>query len=752
MKILITCLICVVTLMHLQSQNSCSAYTGEITFTDTKINGQVFNNPQGKIDIHNTYVLPIEQIENITNELKQLRSLQEGLNRQQLSIAEQQKILKLKEEEIRIEREEIEKDRIGIAQEQEALQLSRQNFSDEINQVETEFDKTVASIPQISTSNSSSPIAIRIQELTIKGEQIIKSTQTCLNNDFQVVPIKDIATGKIIYGFSLDEIRKDPNYVLIDEYSEGYARVKRNNKFGFFDSNGNLMIDFKFDYAENFKNGVALVKYLKKWLLIDIKGKEITIFPKEVEDVTTLSKGTYKCSIGHDKFALFDSKANLISEIFYFIGKFDENGNAIVRQGGYINSFGVLNYHGKIVIPLNNSKIDYFASNKKLFVVEKGSLCGLFDMNGKEVADIKYKEIEPIKNHSVAICKKGSLYGLINSKGKLVLPCKYAEIGTFDTNGYALIRKNATPLYGIVNTSGEIVVDFLYHRIRDLQGSKYKIVTNEAGKSGVLDIENGLQLPMKYGSDTHNPGIYYINNFCLADNDFFYIDNGSFKTVTKLGKDISDKGDFDYYLMNGNYLFRNSSEISKLGSAIKIYKNKALHYNDSIFYLFNAKILRIGAFYSIEKIDENNLVKVRVTSRGYSNFYRLIDTTLSVFRSEEYNFIRLCKNGVYLVESSNKIGYLDKDGMLFIDCKYENGTQDFDTDDTAIVVIDEKFGVVNLNGLEFIPPAFDKIERTKEAFNVFIGDSIFSVSKQGKCISKNVEKYQQIIKQYHQKN
>jgi hypothetical protein len=43
-------------------------------------------------------------------------------------------------------------------------------------------------------------------------------------------------------------------------FSEGLARVKKGNKFGYINTQGKLVIDFIYDDAMDFKNGIALVK------------------------------------------------------------------------------------------------------------------------------------------------------------------------------------------------------------------------------------------------------------------------------------------------------------------------------------------------------------------------------------------------------------------------------------------------------------------------------------------------------------
>jgi hypothetical protein len=71
-----------------------------------------------------------------------------------------------------------------------------------------------------------------------------------------------------------------PEYKFIGEFSDGLFSVRKDNKSGFMDENGKIVIDFKFDVVSGrFFNGAALVKVNDLYGLIDKKGNYI-IEPK----------------------------------------------------------------------------------------------------------------------------------------------------------------------------------------------------------------------------------------------------------------------------------------------------------------------------------------------------------------------------------------------------------------------------------------------------------------------------------------
>ena len=64
-----------------------------------------------------------------------------------------------------------------------------------------------------------------------------------------------------------------PQFYWVDGFSEGLCAVKNyEQKFGFINMKGSIIIDYQFDHAYHFINGVAKVKVKKLWGLIDKKG------------------------------------------------------------------------------------------------------------------------------------------------------------------------------------------------------------------------------------------------------------------------------------------------------------------------------------------------------------------------------------------------------------------------------------------------------------------------------------------------
>ena len=59
-----------------------------------------------------------------------------------------------------------------------------------------------------------------------------------------------------------------------DDFKEGLARVKQDNKWGFVDKSGRLVVPCIYDFCDDFEDGLARVKQSDKWGFIDKTGKE----------------------------------------------------------------------------------------------------------------------------------------------------------------------------------------------------------------------------------------------------------------------------------------------------------------------------------------------------------------------------------------------------------------------------------------------------------------------------------------------
>lgn len=282
----------------------------------------------------------------------------------------------------------------------------------------------------------------------------------------------------------------EPIFDRAGDFSQGRAAVLFGGTIGYIDTSGKIVIPCKYDWSSGFLNGFATVKLAGKYGFIDLDGNEIV-------------------PIKYDF-------------VFSFV-----NGFAIVNQGGTLTEkgflggkFGVIDTLGKEVISpkydyIHSYKMVYFQQKNQLLaevvraskvLIEDGNLIlmnhqvGLINADGKEVLPLKYGEINFTNDGQVWAMKEGR-WGMLDQFGKKMTPFKYDESPYAQTeiegpDSVVLIRVEANSKYGFINLKGEEVIETIYENLFDF--SQNLIAMQLEGKWGFLDFKGKVVVPFIY--------------------------------------------------------------------------------------------------------------------------------------------------------------------------------------------------------------------------------------------------------------
>lgn len=855
------------------AQGECEVYTGDrIDFNNTTVHGTLITNPQGQVIINN-YIQPTENIDQINRQLAELHKLQQQIDAGRLSNEKQLELIRQKEEEMKTQQADIDREKQSVLWEKEKVLEVKNNFNTDFQRAKSEFQTLQSQMPTPSANISSptTPIESIIQEKIVQAEQIIKSTEMCIAQDFEIIPIKDTQTGKITYGFSLEEIRKDPNYILIDDYSEGMARVKRSNKFGYYNQKGELAVDFKYDYAESFRDGLAVVRNIQKWFLIRPDGSTALSFNDDIKSVSSIPSApqTYLCK-GKQGVYLADIKGKRLSDYYQDIAPFDRNGFAMasnpqkglinvkgevaipclydevgaVRDARYVRvklkkDYGIYDMHSKkevlgclylqipdavtnlgvvtdslqrkglinqeyqLLTPCKYKIIKPFDENGRAMVQDMGGLWGYIDQSGKEIISCSLNEV-PVFTDGIAIIqseegfgvmnkeiqivipaihqqilhsgkvdlmivqdKRTNKYGLTNTQGQIIAKPQYDKIAAFDRTGLAVITVGTKQ--GLMDAQGQIIAKPQHDKIAPFDRTGLAVITVEA-KQGLMDTLGLIVLEPVYEEIKNYEGTNY--KLIRLAQQYGLFDGAQKKEVIKaMYKEIKEmkyglivcekesyKSDWFFYDSSAYlkpvttiqnvfpYSIRQFNLQNDISPDIKLYKWGG--FND--YLLFNPKSLRLVVIGTSTPPILNRHGQIVYVPKHELSFL-LLDADLRPVGTTRCSSIEPGDNGTYMVSRGSyaNIGYINTTGELIIDYLYNSGSQPFEAG-SAIVAKGKNYGVVNLNGLEFIPIIFEKIERTANGFKVYKGENIFDVTTEGKCISENKEIYVELVKKYHQ--
>ena len=161
-----------------------------------------------------------------------------------------------------------------------------------------------------------------------------------------------------------------------------------NGKYGFIDNSGNVVIPCKYDYAEGFSEGLALVRLDGKYGFIDKSGNEVV--PCKYDDVHSFSEGLASVSL--------DGK------------------------------YGFIDKSGNVVIPCKYDNASIFSEG--LAPVELDGKYGFIDKSGNVVVPFKYDWAGSFSEGRAHVYLDGK-YGFIDKSGNVVVPCKYDDAGSF---------------------------------------------------------------------------------------------------------------------------------------------------------------------------------------------------------------------------------------------------------------------------------------------------------------------------------
>lgn len=262
-----------------------------------------------------------------------------------------------------------------------------------------------------------------------------------------------------LYGFvdSEDKYIVTPIYKEVD-YNFGYYEgglfkvVDSNDKIGFVNDQGKLIVPCKYDYSQSFEKGYSVVRVAHgefdyKYGLLDSLGKEVTPLKygrlEFYADDNVLVFGSENTS----NVGLMNLKGQiLIPEEYDFWSKNISKG---LWPVGKNDKFGVINLKNEIVVPFEYVMIESYSDALGVAATQKEEYgkYGFIDRTGRIVIPFEYDYGWPTDKY--IIVKKNNKWGIIDIKNTIILPFEYAEIlSTFDKNAW-VIKNDGEKMYEV---------------------------------------------------------------------------------------------------------------------------------------------------------------------------------------------------------------------------------------------------------------------------------------------------------------
>jgi hypothetical protein len=150
--------------------------------------------------------------------------------------------------------------------------------------------------------------------------------------------------------------KEKPVHLRYDEvgsFSNGLARVRINNKYGYIDEAGREVVAAKYDFEGGFRDGLASVRLNTKWGIVDRAGKEI--IPVKYDSVISFRDDGFARVELNGKLGFVDKSGREIAPAKYDALDFYPEGFIAVRIG---RSWGIVDKTGREVVSIECATVD----------------------------------------------------------------------------------------------------------------------------------------------------------------------------------------------------------------------------------------------------------------------------------------------------------------------------------------------------------------------------------------------------------
>ena len=278
----------------------------------------------------------------------------------------------------------------------------------------------------------------------------------------------------------------EPRFESAREFSEGPAVVYLNGKSGFIDTSGKIVIEPKYPVARPFSEGLARVQvsgepysYEGQWGFIDRTGQ--MVIAARFGKLEGVSEEAYDF---HDGLAMIqsggltgfiDKKGNtVIRAHFQYAYPFNE-GLACASEGR--EKWGYIDTTGAWAIAPKFESASLFSAG--FGPVSLDGTCGYVDKTGELKVIPNFKRTK--KDCAVAWGSFddglsrwmiGDKYGFINTRGEVVIKPEYDLTFNF-SEGLAFVEKDGK--YGFVDQTGKMVVEPQFYFAKDFRNGLAKV-------------------------------------------------------------------------------------------------------------------------------------------------------------------------------------------------------------------------------------------------------------------------------------
>jgi hypothetical protein len=519
--------------------------------------------------------------------------------------------------------------------------------------------------------------------------------------------------GLNLIAFPLDSLRRNNRYGTVEDYKEGYSRIRKDQVYGFINLCGEEVITPQYERAEPFNDGRALVKRVD-WFFVSPDGEESEPL-ENLAEAKALAYGISWARLTNGRQVLFDNqfdtKRTFISQLYDGIDPFFKGIKFQVRQGKKV---GIIGADGKEVLPVVYDYIEK-SNTEGVYKVGQNNLIGLVDSNWQVRVPPSILTMTEFNKYGLAVLKTDKGLALIDRKTFKLSPY-YTFIGEFNKFGVATFR-TAKNLMGVMDSTMKILIEPVYASIGEFSETGLAAACYPDGKCGFIHHSGKQQISAKYES------VGSFNQFGLA------VARQKIDNCLKEGATCSVDIVIDE---QGKVIIPYSQEA--------IEKDLRLAVTDSVFsdhYLVVDAVKQDGSLIQKMLINLNTRALITPTPLEMivpldplgvfrvrkDNLWGMIDSTGKVLARTQYKEINRQNEEYYAAQNDkNKWGYLSKKGRPQIAFEYDD-VSSFRAGLAAVSKGRGKWGIINKFNGKIVPCVFKSVDFNEKTMDFEVRDA-----------------------------
>ena len=453
------------------------------------------------------------------------------------------------------------------------------------------------------------------------------------------------------------------------------ASLKRGNKYGAINADGDMTVQPIYDYISPFYEGAAVVKLNNLYGLINTQGK--VIVPIEYRNIYSFYDGLAVAVNSVQQYNYLLPDGSFLLDAFQLREPSYEDQIIGEKDGKY----GCYNKDGSVAIPFEYTSLgtvgDYYR-------VSQNGKFGLIDKEGQIVVALNYENVFP-PQYGLFNVIQGGKQGLLNASGEFVMEPLYDRIGLGVMGGeykYFVVKNG---LNGVLNLDGTpfipiiydtflttvdserltVVKDGLYGEydwngvlVTDLQYSKADYTKWKKSSAFAFDIPQWTQAPLAANTDIVR----------IPDNE---------KTALQL-----EQASTKYLINSGERYYNNTNFMNQLGTYMQVFDD------DTIVGSFS-RPFDPDLFDSIEQTRGPSTIYTYIRENSYkkNNPEQFAEDGMTISLTSDYTFIANTLIGIRVDEKSSRISLNDK-GLPLGYMKFYPGRFEISVENTREDVIE----------------------------------------------------------------